>query len=159
MTLYCAFTELLRIPFASLNELFEMLHNRARVDLMKSLLRRKGIEREEVEAFEHAFHCFDICSENRNFLLHATLVEIEDEGNFIFSKATGNSRGYSVAFRLDIADIAIATAAMRITDDYLTRVWLEFSERRRRRVGGARAPEPLPRKPDPPSKLNLHRLG
>lgn len=156
--LYLFFGDFLRIPVAAQNLLFDMLHNRARADLVTAVVSPYLPDPEELAAFKFGLKCFDICTENRNLVIHANLWDQDESGAYVFSKATGGSQGYNVAFLIPLEGIRAAVASTVHTDTYLTTLWLELAERRKRRRGPKRAPSPLPNRPPQPRKLSLYRL-
>jgi hypothetical protein len=155
--LYLFFGDFLRVPVAAQNLLFDMLHNRARADLVSALVSPYLPDPDELAAFKFGLKCFDICTENRNLIMHANLWDRDDGGAFVFAKATSGSQGYDVPFLIPVEGIRSAVASVVHTDTYLTSLWLELSERRKRRRP-KRAPAPLPNRPPQPRKLSLYRL-
>jgi hypothetical protein len=58
--------------------LFHKLNNRDRVDLMSAFAKKNEQDPEIRDAILHCVLCYDICTENRNILMHSTYFDVGD---------------------------------------------------------------------------------
>lgn len=56
--------------------LFHNLNNRDRIDLLSAFVRKNEIDPIVADALLHCILCYDICTENRNILMHSTYFEM-----------------------------------------------------------------------------------
>jgi hypothetical protein len=157
-TLYLFFQSFLETDIEIINLIFDSLSNRVRVDFVRKLTERYKFEEAEIDAVLFALKLFDICCENRNYIAHADLWKVSDDG-FIFVKTTNSSSGSQVGYLWTIEHLRDAASAMSQADEYLGVVWNTLNDRhvRNRRRQRAKLP-PLPDRPVQPRKLSLYRL-
>jgi hypothetical protein len=155
-SLYLFLGSFVHVDWPVLNFIFGSLHNKDRVDLIKTIMDPARMQPEESDALQFALKCFDICTENRHFLAHAELSR-KVRGGFLFYKATNSSGGTRKPFLLTVDEIDDTATSMVRTNWYLICVWDELDERYRRHRK-PRAPMPLPPKPPQPRKLSLSLL-
>jgi len=139
------FDDLVNLPYGARGYLFDALHNRARVDLIQRLMEGAGLDARQEAALLYALGCFDVCTENRNILLHAHYEE-PYEGAHLFFKEGAPGRGgwYFLATTRNLK--AVETEMVNLKW-YLLSLWKSLSVR-----------NPLPRRPPPPHRLSSLRL-
>lgn len=135
------------------NYLFEALHNRARVDLIKLF-----VEKSDDDAFRaHALaglSAFELVCENRNVILHAFPFEYHDTESRLV-KRRKNDPGNMAVFHAPLEDVrANAMAANHVH-------WFFFGlshylEKKQEQTAGYSPPE-LPPLPPRPRKLSLYQ--
>lgn len=144
------------------NYLFEHLHNQARVDMIFALSEDEPSE-DFKEALKHGLDCFNICTENRNFAMHAFSDEEHEAEKFALLKRLRNEPGVLGRYNVPLADVRATAEACHHTGDYFfgLNAWLEERDQ-----AGAHGPSlaalhrPLPERPQMPRKLTLsRRLG
>ena len=68
-------------PLDSLNfakGLFHKLTNRDRIDLLKAFVNKNESAPDVRDALLHFVLCYDICTENRNILMHVILLSVDE---------------------------------------------------------------------------------
>lgn len=141
------FHEYLALPYDALNFLFETLHNRARVDLIKALLEAREPDADIRAAVLHCLKCFDICTENRNILIHATNRDQVEGERHLFTKSAPDKSGALILYWLSVDDIRRAADSTSATYNFLARLWLVAAHREKPEMRELlRDRPPLPRK-------------
>lgn len=141
----------LEVPLETSMELFDRLHNRARVDLITSLVRRVESATEAQDAVLYAVRGFELAAENRNLLVHARHHEPID-GKFILSKPPADKPGQIRWYKVSVSDVRKAADAAAAFSTYVMLVW--FALHSRRIAPNPRRPQlPWPDKPPLPGKL------
>jgi len=129
--------------------------------LLKALSGRQTPD--ESDHLLHAANCFDICSENRNILLHAQIEE-QTEGRITASKRSRDRPGIEIRYDLPLKSLRRATEQTLEAALFIMQLNFYFSIKDVRIF----APGPLssgpplrptlPDKPRLPDKLNSPRL-
>lgn len=132
--------------------LYVGLHNRARVDLVRTLLSQEPIQQLR-DGGEHALACFDICAENRNLLLHAmTHLDGPSAEHLRVTKIgkgeKGGGRPKFSHYAFSLESIRQAALDMRTCEDYIALLLRP----------DAAIDSVWPPKPPLPRKLSLSRL-
>lgn len=139
--------------------LYARLHNRDRVDLIKSLASEHP-RQEMTEAIEYGMRCFDVCAENRNLILHGLHARTEPE-HLTLAKGSKDRPGVLKEYRFSLAEIQEAALAISRTESYLYALYdvlLEDHDFRRSGAQPGASPPPLPDRPALPRKLSLSQL-
>lgn len=100
--LYTFLTFYLPAPRPSQAAIFRALHNRARVDLIKSLASQQEKDSHGLNLVLNLLRAFDITAENRNILVHACPGGVDGDGNIILRKLSGDSPADVVEYRLSL---------------------------------------------------------
>jgi hypothetical protein len=133
--------------------LYSSLHNRGRMDLVMALLGQEAVE-EMREGGKHAVACFDLCTENRNLLLHAmTYIDGPTPDDLRVTKITkvpGRVAAKFAHYSLPLEVVREAALDMRRCEDYIGALL--------RRASVHPGMTPWPAKPPLPRKLSLSRL-
>ena len=128
--------------------LFHNLNNRQRVDMLAALSRFGEKDKGAQEFILYALRCFDICTDNRNTMLHAIKEHSSTADSLRLSKRAKNNPARTAYYELPLATlrrVADETAAtLNLWVDLF--LWLE-----ERRVGQNR---PLPDRPPQPYRLS-----
>ena len=157
MTLYTLFQHFVKLPADALGYLFITLNNRDRVNLVKKVA-ASDCDGVEIHAVEHAFKCFDICSENRNLLLHA-IPTGHDANSITVAKPVTDKKGEVARYTFNLDQIREAAISAAKIADYVVALERSLIERAKMNpltVGGR---PPLPERPPLPRKLNLPPRG
>ncbi|MDP3854501.1 hypothetical protein [Phenylobacterium sp.] len=152
-SMFLFFMEYLKTPARATNYLFSALHNRDRIDLLRSLVEAHAKTDTEREAVLFALKCYDICTENRNFLAHAHFKKVTPEG-LLFLKLASDKSGTLKPYVGSLESIRDLADSMSHTFEYVGLIW--GSVRYTAGFGAAPgAPDwPLPERPPQPRKLN-----
>ena len=86
LVLYMLLFSFLDAPRDTAQAVFHSLGNVARTDLLLTMLRRNAIDREIIDRVEHFVKAYNICRENRNWLLHARPTMDTDQVNLVLKK-------------------------------------------------------------------------
>lgn len=127
--------------------LFHGLNNRQRVDMLTAISRFGEKDKAAQELMLYAIRCFDICTDNRNTMLHAIKERSSTTDTLRLSKRARNNPERTTYYELPL------TTLRRVADDTAATLnlwadlflWLED-----RRYGQLR---PLPDKPLQPYRL------
>jgi hypothetical protein len=111
----------------SANQLFHKLNNRDRIDLLVAIIRSSDFHSKAKDALNHLFRCYDICTENRNILLHATHDE-SYAGVLHISKKSSNNPAVVNRFKIPLADLRLVAEQMSVLSDYIFHLlfWLKI---------------------------------
>jgi hypothetical protein len=140
--------------------IFYRLTNRERVDVLRELIRGKETDMAVQDLASHAVDCFDVCTENRNILMH--LIHSWSEWNKkadLFAKKRNSSKTKDVFYFLTAAQLR------KIADDMLaSKQFTRFLSMRLYRRNLAKngevaglattLPDTWPQKPPKPDKMN-----
>jgi hypothetical protein len=142
------------------DNLFQSLNNRRRTDLFTAIVESVEINKELASAILYALRCYDICTDNRNILMHAVSDAYEPNNETVrLSKRASRQSPHFIEFQLVLSDLrhvaddcaAFASyfgSLMVYVMDHDRAVWAVIS--------GA-APPPLPDRPAPPRRLTPSR--
>ena len=132
-------------------------NNRELIDLFTALVRRNEKEPTLREALLHCLKCYDICTENRNILMH---VEIDVE-EFKFRKRASKDASRPVQYEVPIPKLRLVAEQTGLIFVYAFDI-AEFMLRKLSPSERPRAPaleqRELPGKPQKPYKLTPSEL-
>jgi hypothetical protein len=103
------------------SRLFHKLGNRDRIDLLSAVVSASDYLPEAKEALLHLLTCYDICTENRNILMHA-IIESADADILTLSKTASNDPARYIHFRLPISDLRLVADQMAEAFTYALRL-------------------------------------
>jgi hypothetical protein len=140
--------------------LFHKLNNRDRMDLLKAFVAENEKHQDVRDAILHCVLCYDICTENRNVLMHSIYFNPNPEMTILI-KQSSNDPHREIRFDVPIADlrtIADQTAetfkyAMDLYAFIARRAWLNSFPPDHPLKQGPDPPISLPEKPSKPRKL------
>lgn len=137
--------------------LFHTLNNRKRIDMMEALF--KFHEREHKELLDrvlYALRCFDICTANRNTVMHAvTEYEVGSTPESLrLRKKARNNPLRDASYEITLETLRKVADDTMVVYDYWAKLFLWLSERR-----DGKPLLPLPDKPPEPYRLNPSLLG
>lgn len=147
--------------------LFHSLNNRNRIDLLSSIIKSNEDEEPVREALLEALLHFDICTENRNILMHALGEIANPEGIQISKKASKSPLKTPNVYRIPTKQLRQMADETEATFDYVIAVhrWLIQSRPNVARpflgptiLDGNGEPLPLPQKPPKPHRLRTSQL-
>jgi hypothetical protein len=84
--------------------LFHDLNNRVRVDMLKAIIGHTETDDAVHHAMLHALRCFDICTDNRNILMHAMVGET-DETVFQIAKRSRTNPLKFVHYKIPLTEM------------------------------------------------------
>jgi hypothetical protein len=133
--------------------LFHRMGNPDRMLLLTRLIEGQERDSDIIEALKHFIRCYDICTENRNILMHASLEPRTSPDILPLSKRSKDMRVGKIFFQDEMGDVF----------DYGTRLklWLTYRSDHdpelAKMMGWPSYPArpPLPDKPQKPRKLSL----
>jgi hypothetical protein len=141
--------------------LFHKMSNPDRMLLLLELIKGNERDPEVKTALEHLLWCYDVCNENRNILMHAS-VESRSSPDFLpMSKRSKNAKVGRIFFHLSLPDLRATADGMGAVFDFGTRlrIWLAHrdspSPETAKLMNWPDPPQrpPLPDKPPKPRKL------
>jgi hypothetical protein len=84
--------------------LFHKLNNRDRIDLLTAVINSSGFHADAIDNLNHLLRCYDICTENRNILMHAAFRETHKDVLHLVKKSS-NSPTIENEFRIPLAEL------------------------------------------------------
>lgn len=132
--------------------LFHKLSNRERVDMLTAFINFGELNQEVKDRLLYAIRCFDICTNNRNIVLHAT-SDSDPSQAFRLSKRARNNPSQTNFYQVPLETLR------RVADDaaeafnYWAKLFYWLTERR----ASPKRPLPLPDKPPQPYRLSPSR--
>ncbi len=136
-------------------DLFHSINNRRRIDLLRAVVTHNEKDEQVKELVLHALACFDICTDNRNILMHAMASTSSNTEILALEKRASNNSSRLINFEVPLTDLR------RVADDCSAIVWFivglsRFAmDRDMRSWGKATRPEPLPLPDKPPRPHKL----
>lgn len=132
--------------------LFHSLNNRERVDMLEALFRFHDSNNKELfERVLYALRCFDICTANRNVVMHA--VTDHEAGStpelLRLRKKAHNNPLRNTSYEVPLEMLRKVADDTMVVFDYWAKLFFWLSDRR----DGKKLP-PLPDKPPQPYRLN-----
>lgn len=128
--------------------LFHSLNNRQRVDMLAALVKFGERDAMVREFILYALHCFDICTDNRNIMLHATKEPSPTADTLRLSKRARNNPARTAYYNAPLPMLRQVADDASATLDLWANLFLWLEDRR---VGQQR---PLPDKPPQPHRLS-----
>ena len=147
--------------------LFHKLNNRERIDLLSALVRTNEKESEAREAILHCIRCYDICTDNRNILMHVTLDDL-DATAVLLKKRASQDPTRDIIFHVPLTDLRLVADQIGQTFQYTYDlfIWLLRREAHGFHLKGVTTllgdlatvpPGPLPDRPPKPRKLTPYQ--
>jgi hypothetical protein len=95
------------IEMETAKALFHKMNNRDRVDLLTDFVKHNERDRQVESIILHCISCYDICTENRNILMHAIYFNplLKDEQPPILVKKSKNDPKREVHYDVPLADL------------------------------------------------------
>jgi hypothetical protein len=84
--------------------LFHKLNNRDRIDLLTAVVKAAGFHATAKDHLIHLIHGYEICTENRNILMHSTFQDTY-QGVLHLSKRSSNNPSIENKFQIPLADL------------------------------------------------------
>jgi hypothetical protein len=107
--------------------LFHKMNNRDRIDLLSAIVKSSRFHADAKDRLNYLIQCYDICTENRNILLHASFQEAY-AGVLHLAKRSKNDPIKRNRFKIPLADLRRVAEEMHelysFTLDLM--VWLQF---------------------------------
>jgi hypothetical protein len=132
--------------------LYAALHNKQRRDLISDLTRTEDSIAAS-DAVAHAMECFNVCSENRNILLHAAPVpHLHGSEKFVMFKASTNKPQNITLYEFTVEQVRGAADSVLATEIYIWGIveyWHRFAN-----TLLLTSPPSLPDKPHVPCRLS-----
>ena len=133
--------------------LFHKLNNRDRVDLLSAFVRENEEEPETRDAILHCILCYEICTENRNMLMHSTYFDMRNVAKLVKRASKDPTR----ELHFDVPLVQLRRLADETADVFAYAVGLG-AKLFRRTWRDSNLPEViLPDKPPKPHKLTPDR--
>jgi hypothetical protein len=149
--LLCLFTHYLGPSGTSAANLFQQMRsNSFRLDTLKCAARARENETVTLGAVLTFIENFDICAENRNFLMHSQIDALAGrDATLVLAKATRKDPATLNYARLSLTEIRQVADDIHFTEQFGLDLFIYVASRR---VGQRR---PLPGRPPAPRRLNL----
>jgi len=84
--------------------LFHKLNNRDRIDMLSAAIKSSRFHRDAKERLSYLLQCYDICTENRNILMHAAFRETFADMLHLGKRSSNNPKVEN-AFRISLAEL------------------------------------------------------
>lgn len=142
--------------------LFHKLNNRDRVDLFSAVIASAEKDAAAREALLHYLLCYNICTENRNILMHALHYShghLEHATPIMLTKKASQDPRRELHFEFPLADLRLIADQMYENFQYGNELWRWLVSRdgyrgwMRDEKVATRGPGPLPYRPQKPRKL------
>lgn len=88
------------------DKLFHLLNNRERIELLSAFVSKNEQDLQARAAILHCVLCYDICTENRNILMHVILLDI-DETTAKWTKKASQDPTRIVEFHASLTDLRL----------------------------------------------------
>jgi len=96
--------------------LFHSLNNRERVDLFSGFVHKNEKDQIVADALLYCILCYNICTENRNILMHSTYFEINDGETRLVKRASNDPKR---EIHFDIPLLELRNVADQIADIFI----------------------------------------
>jgi hypothetical protein len=105
--------------------LFYKMNNRDRIDLLAGIIRSSRFHNQAKDRLNYLLQCYNICTENRNILMHATAEEAY-AGVLHISKRSSNDPMTSNRFQIPLAELRMVADQMHTLSAYMMNLqfWL-----------------------------------
>ena len=139
--------------------LYYKLNNRERLDLLSDLVRANEKDPTILDSVLFSITCYDICTDNRNILLHSTHGETDPVSMSVkFSKRASSNPLRELNFDIDLTLLRRVADETGETADFVSNLWF-FLQRPPHLVAGGDTLTSLPEKPQKPHKLTPSQPG
>lgn len=156
------FSTYMPIDKSAAEALYHKLNNRERIDLLTALLGQNEKRPDVQTSVLHLVACYDICTENRNILMHSITTAPDAQGMFRLGKRARNDPKRTTEFQVDTTKIRqIADETSDIFDAaVMLHLWLHNGGPNRDAnvsivMGWPEPPAPVPLPPIPPKPRKL----
>ena len=153
LTVYGLFDRYAPGSAATKTFLYASLHNQGRREFIRSASRERDIA-EDAADVSYALKCFDICTENRNLLLHATFMW-DDSETITMAKVKKEEPQFMNIYEFTAAHIRTAAISVDQTEAYVHGL-VRYCEKAPTNAFLIDHRE-RPTRPPQPSKLSLFR--
>ena len=134
--------------------IYSRLTNKERADVMRLVTLRYAADQDLADAINHAILCFNICTENRNILMHLVHDRIDEQLNIHASKKSSAHK--DAFYEISLTKVRQIAEDMHATLTYVVDL-LMFVVRRLGDPDGENldflGPNTLPKRPAQPSTL------
>jgi hypothetical protein len=138
----------LPVEYKFAEKVFHSMHNRERTDLLSALLKNQKDD-ELRDALQHVVLCYDICTDNRNIVMHSILEEITPSLPKLRKRASQNPAKL-LEFHVPLGMLRRVADQILETFNYGFFVWIGIQNQS---AGASLSLAPLPQKPPKPHKL------
>jgi hypothetical protein len=145
--------------------LFHKLNNRDRVDLLSAFINENENDKDVLDALLYCILCYDICTENRNILMHSIYFNPNPEMTRLVKRASGDA-SREIHFDVPLSDLRMIADQTVEVFRYAINLFGFVSRREfiaalppTDPVSGYPkiGPNPLPEKPPKPHKLTPYQ--
>ena len=105
------FTEAMPTNQAFSERLYHKLNNRDRIDLLSAVTQASDRDADLKEGILYLLNCHDICTQNRNILMHAIIESVDADIVTAFKKKSQDPTR-EIQFRLPLADLRLVADEM-----------------------------------------------
>jgi hypothetical protein len=128
------------------------LNNRDLIDLLSALVKNNEKDPDVRDAILHCLLCYDICTENRNILMH---IEIETVSESMFQKRSRNNPTQFIKFDIEVSELRLIGEQIANVFVYAFRIWdfLTWDDPNSPRALPEKLPKPRKLTPYQPQKL------
>lgn len=156
----------INVPPKAAEKIAGGMTNRERVDTLLAIIESDQHGDEVICVVRAALHAFDICTDNRNILMHSNHLysDVASGVTSLFKRSRGD-KSKGLIFDVNISDLREVADVTNDTINMLLDLWMYFETRLplERRFPddfmdvSTSPPSPLPREIPKPRKLNLPR--
>lgn len=125
--------------------LFHALSNRERIDLLIAFARKNEKNPGVVDAISHFMHCYNICTDNRNILMHVIGLDVSETAGRWTKRASKNPLR-EIEFHVSLADMREVASQMADTFNYAVGLNYFLFDREFRNAAWRGEPPTLPEK-------------
>lgn len=104
--------------------LFHNLNSRDRLDLLTAIIENSSRDKEAKAAILHLLLCYDICTENRNIIMHSVGFNSSEDDLLHLSKKASKDPSRDIKFRVPLSDLRMIADDME--EAYRFALRLEF---------------------------------
>jgi hypothetical protein len=138
--------------------LFHSLNNRERIDLLASFVRKNEKDAAFRDAIEHCVKCYNICTDNRNILMHVIALDV-NETTAKWTKRASQKPDRIIEFHAPLGDLRLVADEIAETFRYAWSIHLllwhrDYPEQDRLQLYRTLS---LPNKPPKPRKLTPYQ--
>lgn len=144
--LFMVLRHYIRAPDDSAQAIFFALGNTSRTDLLLTMARKVEKRADVLARVEHFAKAYDICRENRNWLMHAWPDDQPDGDNLVLKKTPSRSPFIAHTLSIPVEALRDVADSIRGWAEYGSLIFLHIEENRRAHEDQSTigAPRPLP---------------